>query len=163
MLRDVLVDHKVISGIKDTPSLVTGYMDQALSNIPLEQTPFDFVSKFDQNDAQCRSSLASAGITFEMQSRPCKELSLGQKSRMALLGLRFAEPNFYLLDEPTTHVDITGQETLASEIIDRNASCVLVSHDRTFVEEVGTRFQLIEQGKLIECERPESYYETISV
>ena len=75
-----------------------------------------------------------------------------------MLALRLAEPNFYLLDEPTSHLDIDGQETLEAEIISREASCVLVSHDRSFVRTVGTRFWLIEKRKLVEVDDPEAFF-----
>jgi ATPase subunit of ABC transporter with duplicated ATPase domains len=66
------------------------------------------------------------------------------------LALRLAEPNFYLLDEPTNHLDIPGQEQLESELCAHDATCVLVSHDRSFVRNVGTRFLMIEGGKVSE-------------
>ena len=158
LLRSALVDGREVPGIRVTPSLVTGYIDQALSDIPLDQTSFNFIAGLAQSDAHTRSSLATAGITYDWQSRPIKQLSLGQRSRVALLALRFAEPNFYLLDEPTNHVDIAGQEALAEEIKVRGASCVLVSHDRTFVRDVGTRFLSIERVGLRESETPEAYF-----
>jgi ATPase subunit of ABC transporter with duplicated ATPase domains len=158
LLRSALVDAQEIESIKATPTLATGYMDQAISNIPLDQTPFEFIAGNGQSDANTRSSLATAGIHFDWQSQPIKKLSLGQRSRVALLALHFAQPNFYLLDEPTNHIDIAGQEALAEEIKDRGASCVLVSHDRTFVRDVGTRFLIIERGRLIERESSEDYF-----
>ena len=57
--------------------------------------------------------------------------------------MRLTEPNFYLMDEPTNHVDIPGREQLESEILDSEATCLLVSHDRSFVNTIGTRFLLI--------------------
>lgn len=72
-----------------------------------------------------------------------------------MLVLRLTEPNFYLLDEPTNHVDIPGQEKLEAEILAQNATCLLVSHDRSFVKAIGTRFLRIENGKLIEHTRLE--------
>ena len=50
-----------------------------------------------------------------------------------MLLLRLAQPNFYLLDEPTNHLDIEGQEALEDELLEHQASCLLVSHDRNFV------------------------------
>ncbi len=96
-----------------------------------------------------------------MQSRPIGHLSFGQKSRLALLALRFAEPNFYLLDEPTNHVDIAGQEALAEEIRALGACCVLVSHDRAFVRDVASRFLVVEQGNLRERDSPEGYFASL--
>ena len=97
-----------------------------------------------------------------MQSRPIGHLSFGQQSRLALLALRFASPNFYLLDEPTNHVDIAGQEALAEEIRANGACCLLVSHDRAFVRKVGTRFLVVERGELRELESPEPYFAFLS-
>ncbi len=83
---------------------------------------------------------------MDAQARPIGHLSPGQKARLGLLALRLAEPNFYLLDEPTNHVDIPGQERLEAELLAHGVTCVLVSHDRSFVRAVSTRFLLIEGG-----------------
>jgi len=69
-----------------------------------------------------------------------------------MLVLRLIEPNFYLLDEPTNHVDIPGQEKLEVEILAQNATCLLVSHDRSFVKAIATRYLKIENGTLLEIE-----------
>ena len=103
-------------------------------------------------DQRSRSLLAGAGFPVDRQSQPISRFSPGQRARLGLLALRLAEPNFYLLDEPTNHVDIAGQEALESEIVERAATCVLVSHDRQFVRAVGTRFLLIEAGTLREVD-----------
>ena len=80
-----------------------------------------------------------------------------------MLALRLAEPNFYLMDEPTTHVDIPGQEALESEILTHEATCLVVSHDRSFVASIGMRFLLIEKGRLKEIDAPEEFYATLEV
>lgn len=159
LLRGALVEGMEVPGIRVTPSLITGYLDQALSDVPLDQSSFDVVSGLGESDARCRSALANAGIAFDWQERPVGKLSWGQRARVALLALRFAEPNFYLLDEPTNHVDIAGQDALAEEIKARGAGCILVSHDRTFVRDVGTRFFTIDRGKLIERDGPDEYFD----
>ena len=100
------------------------------------------------------SLLAGAGFDIETQHRPIESLSPGQKARLGLLALRLTEPNFYLMDEPTNHVDIAGQERLEAEILAHEATCVLVSHDRFFVNAIGTRFLRIEGSRLREVEEP---------
>ena len=152
-------DTAAVSAIKAAPTLIPGCMDQALSDLPLDATAFGFISRFDVGDGRARSALATAGIVYDQQRAPIRTLSLGQRARLMLLALRFTAPNFYLLDEPTNHVDIAGQESLAEEI--QGASCVLVSHDRTFVREVGTRFLVIEGGRLAEHDSPETYFESL--
>ncbi len=68
---------------------------------------------------------------------------------------RLAAPNLYLLDEPTNHVDIAGRERLEAEILEHQATCVLVSHDRFFVRAVGTRFLRIDRARMREMDGPD--------
>ena len=119
------------------------------------------VSRFDVGDQRARALLASSGLSVAMQSRPIGRLSGGQKARLGMLLLRLAQPNFYLLDEPTNHLDIEGQEALEDELLEHQASCLLVSHDRNFVRAVGNRFWLIEKKKLVELEGPERFFASI--
>jgi ATPase subunit of ABC transporter with duplicated ATPase domains len=72
--------------------------------------------------------------------------------RLGMLALRLTQPNLYLLDEPTNHLDIAGQEQLEAEILAQEATAVLASHDRAFVQAVGTRFLRIDRGRLTETE-----------
>jgi ATPase subunit of ABC transporter with duplicated ATPase domains len=147
------------AGIKATQSLVLGYCDQALAGLDDGETPMrTIVRRFDVGDQRTRTLLAGAGLSIEMQGRPIGKLSGGQKARLGMLLLRLTQPNFYLLDEPTNHLDIEGQEALEEELLDPQASCLLVSHDRNFVRNVGNRFWLIERKKLVELDGPEGFF-----
>ena len=147
------------AGIKATQSLVLGYCDQALAGLDDSDTPMrTIVRRFDVGDQRARTLLAGCGLSIEMQSRPVGRLSGGQKARLGMLVLRLTQPNFYLLDEPTNHLDIDGQEALEDELMEHQASCLLVSHDRNFVRNVGNRFWLIERKKLVELEGPEGFF-----
>ncbi|WP_413987810.1 ATP-binding cassette domain-containing protein [Labrys okinawensis] len=163
MLRNAIENPETTQGgMKATPALVLGYGDQALADLVDEETPMHaIVHRFDVGDQRARSLLAGAGIAIEKQSRPIGRLSGGQKARLGLLLLRLAEPNFYLLDEPTNHLDIEGQEALEGELLDPRASCLLVSHDRSFVRAVANRFWLIEKKKLVELDGPEDFFASI--
>jgi ATPase subunit of ABC transporter with duplicated ATPase domains len=139
------------AGVSVNPTVVVGYLDQQMSQLPPAQTPIDFVTeRFRLGDQRSLSLLAGAGFGIDTQRRPIAALSSGQWARLGLLALRLAEPNFYLMDEPTNHVDIAGQERLESEILAHEATCVLISHDRFFVRAIGTRFFRIENGRLRE-------------
>jgi ATPase subunit of ABC transporter with duplicated ATPase domains len=149
------------AAIRVTPSLVLGYGSQSLSEFAEGDTPHGVITRrFDIGDQPARSLLAGAGVAVDMQERRLSALSGGQKARLAMLALRLAEPNFYLLDEPTNHLDIEGQEALEAELMAREASCLLVSHDRSFVRAVGNRFWLIENRRLTEIESPEAFFST---
>ena len=109
-----------------------------------------------------RRLLAGAGIAVETQQRAIGHLSHGQKARLGLLALRLTEPNLYLMDEPTNHVDIAGQERLESEILAHKATCVIVSHDRSFMRAIATRYLLIQDGAVREINSPEPFYQSLT-
>jgi ATPase subunit of ABC transporter with duplicated ATPase domains len=116
------------------------------------------IGDFGLGDQRARGLLAAAGVTIQMQDGPLGKLSGGQKARLAMLVLRLQHPNFYLLDEPTNHLDIEGQEALEEELTAHDAACLLVSHDRSFVRNVGNRFWWIDRRRLVEIESPEDFF-----
>jgi ATPase subunit of ABC transporter with duplicated ATPase domains len=145
-----------IAGVTASPTLVVGHLDQLMSHLPAADTPHGFIAgRFGHGDQRSRSLLAAAGFDIAAQHRAIALLSPGQKARLGLLALRLTEPNFYLLDEPTNHVDIAGRERLEAEILAQEATCVLVSHDRFFVRAIGTRFWRIADRRLREVDAPD--------
>ena len=147
------------AAIRSTPSVVPGYSDQALSQLDAAATPLEAItSRFDVGDQRARGHLAGAGMSIDLQNGPLRALSGGQKARLAMLVLRLTHPNFYLLDEPTNHLDIEGQEALETELLEQGATCLLVSHDRSFVRNVGNRYWQIDRGKLVEVESPDAFF-----
>ena len=160
MIRKAIGDPANAGAVKPTPSLVLGYSDQALSNLGQDDTPLGVITRlFELGEQRARTLLAGAGMGIDMQGRAIGRLSGGQKARLAMLVLRLTNPNFYLLDEPTNHLDIDGQEALEGELTANEASCLLVSHDRSFVRNIGNRFWLIDRKRLIEVEDPEAFFE----
>lgn len=151
-----------IKGIRVTPSVVLGYVDQDMSQLNEKATPSEIISMFHLGDARARALLASAGFPVEKHNRPITELSYGQRARLGMLELRLKDPNFYLMDEPTNHIDIPAQERLEEEILLHEATCILVSHDRRLVRNIGTRYLLIEGKKLKEVESPEVFFDEMS-
>ncbi len=149
---------QVPAGLRISPQLVPGYLDQALGWLPLDPSPLDYLlHRFDEGDRRTIALLAGAGFAPDRQGKPIRTLSLGQRARLALLALRLARPNFYLLDEPTNHLDIPGQEQLEADIREQGATSILVSHDRAFLRAIGTRFLQIQGRKLREVDGPESF------
>jgi ATPase subunit of ABC transporter with duplicated ATPase domains len=148
--------------MRGAASLRLGHSDQALSRLDAFATPWDAVKRSSAvTDHQARSQLAGAGIGIDAQAAPLARLSGGQRARLAMLLLRLSQPNFYLLDEPTNHLDIEGQEMLESELVEHGAACLLVSHDRAFVQAVATRFWVIADRKLIEVDDPAPTFEKL--
>jgi len=149
-------------GLWVTPSTVLGYADQEISQLPVDDTPHNFILNHRLvGNARSRSLLANIGFEFEKQTMEIGTLSYGQRARLALLSLRLIEPNFYLLDEPTNHVDIPGREKLEAEIVEKAATAIIVSHDRQLARSVGTRYFEIEKKRkrLVEVDSPEPFFD----
>ncbi|MGX9964394.1 ATP-binding cassette domain-containing protein [Roseomonas sp. F4] len=146
-------------GLTVSATVVAGICDQSLSHLRPGETLHDAIrSRFAIGDQRIRTMLATAGFPVERQGHSIGQLSGGQRARLAMLILQLQEPNFYLLDEPTNHLDIEGQEMLEDELRQREGACLLVSHDRRFVENVGTRFWLIARGHLVETDDPRAFF-----
>ncbi|WP_421981258.1 ABC-F family ATP-binding cassette domain-containing protein [Roseibium sp.] len=142
------------------PSAVSGVSDQNLSQLNRFKNPLSAVTEAsDVGDNRARALLAEAGLSIDLQEKSISTLSGGQRSRLAMLLLRLKRPNFYILDEPTNHLDIDGQEALEHELLVHKATALIVSHDRTFVRNVGTRFWLIDGKRLTETDSPEPFFD----
>lgn len=74
-------------------------------------------------------------------------LSGGEKARLALLKLMMSGANTLILDEPTNHLDIESKEVFEEALLDFPGTCVIVSHDRYFLNRVPTRIaEMTEEG-----------------
>jgi ATP-binding cassette subfamily F protein uup len=74
--------------------------------------------------------------------------SSGGERKRAALALAFAlDPELLLLDEPTNHLDVDGIETL-EELLQRNVTCVVITHDRRFLDRVASSIAELDRGRL---------------
>jgi len=163
LMRRAMTQPDSEAGVRVSPSVVLGYLDQQQSDLPGDETALDLINgRFRLGDQRSLSLLAGAGFEVKQQREPIARLSPGQRARLGLLALRLTTPSLYLLDEPTNHVDIPGQEALEAEILAQNATALIVSHDRRFAAAVATRWLLIEKGRLVEVEGPEGFYRAMA-
>ncbi len=86
----------------------------------------------------------------EMENRSVNTLSGGELRRVALAGLLLQKPDILLLDEPTNHLDVYMVEFLENLILKERYTLLFISHDRYFIDRVGTRTIEIENGKIME-------------
>lgn len=148
-------------GVKFAPTMKYGYMDQHLADVPRSTTLYNFALDHVPDGAtntRIVSLLANAGFEYETHATPIDKLSFGQIARLEFLMLRLLEPNIFLLDEPTNHLDIDGQEKLESEIRRTSTAALIISHDRTFVTNVGNRFMEIRGRKIRELDKPDQFF-----
>src|SRR5207244_1218931 len=85
-------------------------------------------------DARVRAVCADLGLPASALGRPLAELSGGERTRAALAAILLARFDVFLLDEPTNDLDFAGLRRLERFVADFDASFVIVSHDRAFLE-----------------------------
>jgi len=85
-----------------------------------------------------RNQLGAFGFDENDVEKPAGVLSGGEKIRLAFLRLFLTAPNFLLLDEPTTHLDLDGRRLLQDALQKYKGTIFLVSHDIDFVRAVAT-------------------------
>lgn len=88
-------------------------------------------------------------LDLDLLWRPFNTLSGGEQTK-ALLALMFIDDSSYpLIDEPTNHLDIKGRKQVANYLKRKKQGFIVVSHDRSFVDEVIDHVLVIEKSQLI--------------
>ena len=94
-----------------------------------------------------RNQLGAFGFDENDVEKAAGVLSGGEKIRLAFLRLFLQTPNFLLLDEPTTHLDLDGRKLLQAALCAYKGTILLVSHDIEFVRAVATSvLEITRQG-----------------
>ncbi len=89
-------------------------------------------------EARAGSILTDAGIHESRHNGPMREVPPGLKLRVLLAQALFSKPDVLLLDEPTNNLDINSIRWLEGALNDYNATMVIISHDRHFLNQVCT-------------------------
>ena len=79
---------------------------------------------------------------------PVETFSGGEKARLALALVAFAQPNLLLMDEPTNHLDMEMRQALTIALQEFEGAILLVSHDRHLLANTVDSFYLVENNKM---------------
>lgn len=101
----------------------------------------------DYTQASTESRLKEA-FGFDGGDRSPDMLSDGQLQKLANIQTLTSTADLYLLDEPTSHLDIESIEILESLLNAFRGGFLIISHDRAFVQTVADKLFLIKQGKI---------------
>jgi ATPase subunit of ABC transporter with duplicated ATPase domains len=99
-------------------------------------------------EARAASILSSAGIEEKYHNGPMREVAPGWKLRVLLAQALFSQPDVLLLDEPTNNLDINSIRWLEGELNNYDATMVIISHDRHFLNQVCTHMADLDYGQL---------------
>ena len=91
-------------------------------------------------DAEARAGaiLTDAGLDEALHNGPMREVAPGLKLRVLLAQALFSKPDVLLLDEPTNNLDINSIRWLEDILNDYDATMIIISHDRHFLNQVCT-------------------------
>ncbi len=107
-------------------------------------------------DVRVKQVLSQLKITDFDQ--PVRELSGGQRKRLALANVLVNEPDLLLLDEPTNHLDLDMIEWLEAYLEKTNCTLFMVTHDRYFLDRVCNEIIEIDQNQTYDYRGNYSYY-----
>ena len=132
-------------------NIITSYYEQNQAEaLSLEEKAIDLI--FDKapewSQKKVRTFLGGFGFRDDAVFKYVKQLSGGEKARLALALMIMNPSNFLLLDEPTNHLDLKSKENLEIAIKNYKGTVFIISHDRYFISQVANRIIEIKDSKL---------------
>jgi len=126
------------------------YFDQELSDLDLGATVLDNLWELEPAAEvnKIKSFLGRFGFSGEASMKVAAALSGGEKTKLCLARLLYHPANFIILDEPTNHLDIDAREALEAALLEYEGTCLIVSHDRYFLDRVVNRVLHIDSGRV---------------
>ena len=150
-------------GVVFHPKVRVGYYDQNQHQLQDDDTLSTALASFAPlNEDQRKMALIGAGFPYVRHQQLVSTLSGGERSRLLFIGLTLANYSLLLLDEPTNHLDMEGKEELAETLKTFSGAVLLVSHDRTLIEQSCNRFWLIDNKRLDEWHDLTPVYDILS-
>src|ERR1051326_1313841 len=125
-----------------------GYYDQTLGDLNPHGKVIDEVWNLDhsQTEEQVRSYLAQFSFFDDDVFKKTRDLSGGEKGRLALAKIMYVGGNLMLLDEPTNHLDVYTREALEEALEAFTGALIVVSHDRYFIDRVAENLIVVDNG-----------------
>ncbi len=142
-------------------NIITSYYEQNQAEaLSLEERVIDLIcSKSPEwSQKKVRTFLGGFGFQNETVFKYIKQLSGGEKARLALALMIINPSNFLLLDEPTNHLDLQSKENLELAIKNYKGSLLIISHDRYFISKVANRIIEIKDSKLFSYDGNYEYF-----
>ena len=114
----------------------------------------------EEADAMAKDLLARVGLLEKYNEMP-GNLSGGQKQRLAIVRAMAMEPEVMLFDEPTSALDpeMVGEVLdVIKDLVKTGMTCVIVTHEMRFAEEISARVLFIAEGNILEQGTPEQMF-----
>ncbi len=143
LLKILLEDLQPDEGtVRSGTRLEVAYFDQVRAQLNPEQSVSDYISEgrdyisINERDVHVISYLANFMFDGDQSRSPIKTLSGGEQNRLLLAKLFSLPANLLVLDEPTNDLDVESLELLEELLLEYKGTVLLVSHDRSFMDNV---------------------------
>lgn len=133
----------------DSGSVIIGqnttiaYYAQELEILDERHTILENVTSYDFTETELRGILSNFLFFGDDIYKKVSVLSPGEKARVALCKILLKRANLVILDEPTNHFDPETQKIIGENLKDYSGTIIMVSHNPTFVEQIGITRMLI--------------------
>jgi ATP-binding cassette subfamily F protein uup len=159
---ELTIEESIFASDNDTLKIIEQY-EKALENPEDEEAYQKAFERMDLNNAwdfETQYKQILFKLKMEDLKLKVKNLSGGQKKRLALAIILINRPDLLILDEPTNHLDLEMIEWLENYFAKENITLFMVTHDRFFLERVCNEIIELENGKLYQYKGNYSYYLT---
>jgi ATP-binding cassette subfamily F protein 3 len=131
-------------------NVTLGALSQTHDELGLEETALEALRRAERGmtEERARALLGSLLLSGDDAFKRIRELSGGQRSRVALARLIVARANVLVLDEPTNHLDIQSQEVLQDVLSEFDGTVLFVSHDRYLIRALATDIWALADGEI---------------
>ena len=115
-----------------------GYFDQGHLSLNPNNSLFDELRRDQKNisDSDAKALLGQFNFRGNIIFNKVKQVSGGERARLAILRLILQPHNFLILDEPTNHMDMESKTAIESALNSYSGTIIAVSHDRRFLDKV---------------------------
>ncbi|MUV04112.1 ATP-binding cassette domain-containing protein [Flavobacterium rakeshii] len=157
---ELTIEESIFASDNDTLKVIEQY-EKALENPEDEEAYQKAFERMDANNAwdfETQYKQILFKLKLEDLKLKVKNLSGGQKKRLALAIILINKPDLLILDEPTNHLDLEMIEWLENYFAKENMTLFMVTHDRFFLERVCNEIIELENGNLYQYKGNYSYY-----
>lgn len=109
-------------------------------------------------DAEVEKALLGLGFQRSDLDKQTSEFSGGWRMRIELAKILLQKPDLILLDEPTNHIDIESVVWLEKFLTEKAKAVIVISHDKTFIDNITTRTIELTMGKVYDYKANYSHY-----
>jgi len=129
------------------------YSQHSGEQLTAEESPVEYLVRiFNLGYQEARKTLGTFGLASHAHTIKNKDLSGGQKARVAMAELCLTAPDVLVMDEPTNNLDIESIEALADAINHYDGGVVIVTHDERLIRDCDCTLYVMEDGQMQEME-----------